>query len=63
MKIGQPPGSSGLSNSQANQGGSYNMSSGNGPVKAAHHNRNGMGGRNGSLEEQRSSPHNFNANG
>ena len=64
MKIGQPPGSSGLSNSQAVTGNSsnYNMG-GSGPVKAAHHSRNCMGGRNGSLEDQRNSPHNFNANG
>jgi hypothetical protein len=36
---------------------------GGGPVKAAHHNRNGMTGRTGSLDDQRSSPQNFNAQG
>jgi hypothetical protein len=75
MKIGNPPGSSGLggqtggmnSQNQTN----YQMGSIGGPVKAAHHNRPGMGShaRNGSnvqggQEDHRGSPmpnHSFNA--
>ena len=84
MKIGQPPGSSGVGssvgglNSGGPQGhgsshhGQYQMGGLSGPVKAAHHNRAGMGGphhqgrssggAHGSLDDSRQSPAHSNAN-
>lgn len=87
MKIGQPPGSSGLGssvgglNSSGPQGhssshhGQYQMGGLSGPVKAAHHNRAGMGGQHhqgrssggaagnqthGSMDDSRQSPQHSN---
>jgi hypothetical protein len=87
MKIGQPPGSSGLGSSvgglnssgpQAHSQqhpGQYQMGGLSGPVKAAHHNRAGMGGQHyqgrgsgvasgsqphGSLDDSRQSPQHSN---
>jgi len=87
MKIGQPPGSSGVGSSVGglNSGGpqahsqqhagQYQMGGLSGPVKAAHHNRAGMGGQNyqgrggavnssgqphGSLDDSRQSPQHSN---
>lgn len=56
MKVGQPPGSSGLSNSQQSSGqgsNGFGMGGLGGPVKAAHHNRQGMGA---SKNDERGSP-------